>query len=133
MLTRDHEPLNRVDDEDIVDVEARMSVVERQEPVERELRAEVVVLAAEHLLAHSHSDLRLEVEDSPKTEITALATLVVFDVLDATAAPECRHTRVDILVHVQALLRLGDAPARAHEDPVEQIRMAVMQLATNPC
>ena len=61
--TGHHEDLDRVNDEDVVHVEARMRVVEREEAVDGELGAEVVVLATEHLLTHTGAKLRLEVQD----------------------------------------------------------------------
>lgn len=53
----------------------RVAVVESQEAIHRELGAEVVVLAREHLLAHAGADLGLEVEDRAEAEVTALAAL----------------------------------------------------------
>ena len=97
-LTRNDEDLDRQNDEHVVDVEPRVAVVERQETVDGELRAEVVVLATEHLLAHTRADLRREVQDRAKAEVSALAALVVLRVLDASATSEGVHTGVDILV-----------------------------------
>jgi hypothetical protein len=70
-----HEELNGEDDEDVVDVETRVTVVEGEEAVHRELGAEVVVLAGEHLLTHTGRDLGREIEDSTETEITTLSAL----------------------------------------------------------
>ena len=64
-------------------METRMAIVERQEPVDGQLSAEVVVLATEHLLAHACADLRLEVESRATAEIATLPALVVLSVLDA--------------------------------------------------
>lgn len=71
----EHEELDGEDDEDVVDVESRVAVVEGEEAVHGELGAEVVVLAREHLLSHSRPDLRLEVEDGTKSEISTLTAL----------------------------------------------------------
>ena len=92
-------------------MEARVAVVEGEEAVHRELRAEVVILAREHLLAHAGADLGLEVEDGAKAEVAAFAALVVLGVLDPSAATERVHAGVDVLVEMQALLRLGHAAA----------------------
>ena len=62
---------------DVVDVETGVAIVEGQESVDRELSAEVVVLATEHLLAHTRADLGLEIENRPEPEITTFAALVV--------------------------------------------------------
>ena len=53
-------------------------------------------------------------------------------VLDATTASECIHTREDIFVQVQTLLRLRDTIARVHGNTVEVVRVTIMQLAANP-
>ena len=131
-LTRDDEDLHRQNDEHVVDMEPRMAIVERQEPIRRQLRPEVIILPTEHLLAHTRADLRLEVQDRPKAQITALPALVVLRVLDTPAPAERVHTGVDVLVEVQALLRLGDTPARGHEERVEEVRVAVVQLPADP-
>ena len=131
-LTRKHEDLDGIDNQNVVDVETGVAVVEREEAVDGELRAEVVVLATEHLLAHTRADLRREVQNSAEAEVTTLATLVVLRVLDASATSEGVHARVDILVQVKTLLRLGDTAARRHEERVEEIRVTVVQLAANP-
>ena len=67
-------------------METGVAIVEREEPVDGELRAEVVVLATEHLLTHTGTELGLEVEDGAETEITTLSTLIVLRVLDASTA-----------------------------------------------
>ena len=48
-----HEELNREDDENVVDVETRVTVVEGEESIHRELSTEVVVFTREHLFSHS--------------------------------------------------------------------------------
>ena len=80
-------------------MEARVAVVEGEEAVHRELRAEVVVLAREHLLAHAGADLGLEVEDGAEAEVAAFAALVVLGVLDPTAATERVHAAAVSAVH----------------------------------
>lgn len=105
-LTGEHEHLNRVDDQDIVDVETRVSIVEGQEAIDGELRAKVVALPTEHLLTHTGTNLTLEVEDRAEAKITALSTLVVLRVLYTTTTPEGVHTGEDILVEMQTLLSL---------------------------
>ncbi len=77
--------MHRRDDEHVVDVETRVAVIERQETVNGDLGAEVVVLATEHLLAHTSSDLSLEVEDGAKAKVATFATPVV-PLLDAPTA-----------------------------------------------
>src|SRR6266480_540019 len=83
---REHEHLDRKDDEQVVDVETGMGVVERQEPIERKLGAEIIVLARKHLFAHASTDLGCEVENGTETKVTAFTALVVFAVLDAAAS-----------------------------------------------
>ena len=83
-----------------------MAVVERQESIDGELTAEVVVLPTEHLFTHARPDLRLEIQDGAKTKITTLPALIVLRVLDPAPAPKGRHTREDILVEMETLLRL---------------------------
>ena len=51
---------------------------------------------------------------------------------DTTATTERVHTSEDILVQVKSLLRFRHSTARVHEDTVKEIRVSVMQLATNP-
>ena len=85
-----------------------MGVVEGEESVQGQLRSKVVVLARQHLFTHSGTDLGVEVEDRPKSEITTLAALVVFRVLDATTTVEGCHTGVDILVQMKAFLSFAD-------------------------
>ena len=127
-----HEDLDRVDDEDVVHVEARVRVVEREEAVDGQLCSKVVVLARELLFTHTGADLRLEVQDGAKSKITSLAALVVLRVLDASTAAERVHTGEDILVEMQALLRLGHTAARRHERRVQEIGVTVVQLAADP-
>ena len=56
-------------------METGVTVVEGEEPVHRELGAEVVVLSRQHLLAHAGSNLGLEVENRPESEISSLSAL----------------------------------------------------------
>lgn len=58
-------------------MEPGVAVAEREEAVDGQLRAEVVVLAAEHLLAHARADLSLEVQNRAEAEVAPLAALVV--------------------------------------------------------
>ena len=126
-----HQTLNGQHDEQVVDVETRVSVEERQEAIQRKLSAEVVVLAREHLLTHTSSNLGGEVENGTEAQITTLTTLVVLAVLDATTTEESSHTGVNILVQMETLLGLGHTTTGAHEDTVEEIGVTVMELATN--
>jgi len=107
----------------VIDVEAWVTIVERQEPIHRQLRAEIVVFPTEHLLSHTGTDLGLEVENRAETEITSLSTLIVLRVLDPTAATECHHTRVDVLVEMQTLLRFRDTSSSVHVNGVQEIRL----------
>ncbi len=109
-----------------------MAVVERQESVDGQLRPEIIVLPRQQLLAHSGTDLRLEVQDGAKAQITSLSALVVLSVLDATATSKGVHARVNILVEMQALLRLGDTAASRHVQRVQEIRVSVVQLSADP-
>ena len=79
-------------------METRMTVVERQEAIHGQLCSEVVVLSTEHLLTHTRTDLRLEVQDRAEAEVTALAALIVLGVLDTATASKGVHTSIDILV-----------------------------------
>ena len=128
----DHEHLNREDNQDVVDVESRMTVVECKEPIDRQLRSQVVVLSTEHLLSHTSSNLGLEIENGTETQITTFTTLVVFRMLDPSASSKCVHTGVNILVQVQTLLSLGDTASSVHVDGVQEIRVTIVQLSTNP-
>ena len=125
-LTSDHEDLNGVNDQDIVDVETSVRVVEREETIEGQLGSKVVVLSTELLFTHTHSKLGLEVKDGTETKITTLSALVVLDVLDASTTAHGRHTGENILVQVQTLLRLRDASTRAHERRVQKIGVTVV-------
>ena len=127
----DHEQLDGQHNEHVVDVEAGMRVVEGEESVQRELGTEVIVLPGQHLLAHTRPDLGRKVEDGAKAEVAALAALVVLAVLDAAAAEYGVHTGVDILVEVEALLRLRHASPRGHEDAVKEVGMSVVELAAD--
>jgi hypothetical protein len=112
-------------------MEARVSVVEDQEAIHRELRVQVVVLATEHLFAHIRPDLRLEVQDRSKSEIATLATLMVLSVLDPATATERVHAGVNILLEMQTLLRLRNSATGIHEKTVQEIGMSVVQLAAD--
>ena len=124
--------MDGVDNQDVVDVETGVTIVERQETVDGELRAEVVVLATEHLLTHTRSELGLEVQNRSETEITTLSALVVLGVLDAATAADGRHTGEDILVQMETLLRLRHTATRRHERRVEEIGVTVVQLSADP-
>jgi len=127
----EHEELHRQHDEGVVDVETSVSVVERQEAVQRELSAEVVVFTGQHLLTHTSTNLGGEVENGSETQITTLTTLVVFAVLDSATTELSSHTGVNILVQVKTLLSLGDTTTSSHEDTVEEIGVTVMELTTD--
>ena len=86
-------------------METRVGIVERQESIKRELRAEVVVLARQHLLAHTSADLGGEVQNRAETQITTFATLVVLAMLDTPTTKDGIHTGVNVLVQVETLLR----------------------------
>ena len=109
-----------------------MTVVEREETVDGELHAEVVVLATEHLLTHTRPKLGLEVQNRPQTAITALSAPVVLPVLDTPATGDGGHTSEDILVRVETLLRLPHDAARRHERHIQEIRVTVVQLPADP-
>lgn len=130
--TGDDKDLDGGDDEDVVDVESRVAVVECEEAVHGQLRAEVVVLSREHLLAHTGSDLGLEVQDRAETHVSSLSALVVLRVLDPTSSTEGGHSGVDVLVQVQTLLGLGDSSSGVHEDGVEEIGVTVVELSSDP-
>lgn len=129
----EHEELYGHHDESVVDVETRVSIVEGQEAVQRKLSAEVVVLTGKHLLTHTSTNLGGEVENRTEAKITTLTALVVLAVLYATTTEQSVHTSVDILVQVQTLLSLGNTTTSSHEDTVEEIRVTIMELATNLC
>jgi hypothetical protein len=73
--TGDDKDLDGNDNKNVIDVETRVTVVEREEPVHRELGAQVVVLAGEHLFAHARADFGLEVENRAESKVTTLSTL----------------------------------------------------------
>ena len=52
-LTRDNKHLDRQNDQDVVDLETRVTIVECQESVDGKLRAQIIVLATENLFAHT--------------------------------------------------------------------------------
>ena len=70
-----HEKLDGENDEDVVDVEPRMTVIEGEESIDGKLSTEVVVFSREHLFSHSGPDLGLEIEDSTESEISTFSTL----------------------------------------------------------
>ena len=80
------------------------------------MHAQVVVLATEHLLTHTRSDLRLEVEDGTKAKITSFTTLVILRVrvLDFASASENVHSHIDIFVEVQAFLCFRNPTTSRH-------------------
>lgn len=131
-LTRHHENLDGVNNEDIVDMETRVSVVERQEPVDRELGTKIVILPAQHLFTHTRAQLGLEIQDSSETKVTTLPALIVLRVLYATTTTHSVHTGKDILVQVETLLSLGYATSSAHERRIEEIRVTVMEFPSDP-
>ena len=90
--------MHRQNDHDIVDVETRVTIVERQETIHGQLRTKVVVFTRQNLLAHTVTQLGNKVENGTKTKVTTLTTLVVLRVLDTTATLEHHHTSIDILV-----------------------------------
>ena len=80
--TRHNEALDGQDDQHIVDVETRMAIVECQESVDRKLCVHIVViLLTQHLLAHSCSNLHLEIQNGTKPKVASLTALVVLCVL----------------------------------------------------
>lgn len=66
-LTGQDENLDGKNDHHIVDLESRVTIVEREEPVDGELGTEVIVLSTEHLLTHTGTNLGLEIENSTET------------------------------------------------------------------
>jgi hypothetical protein len=112
-------------------METRMSVIEGQEPVDGELRSEIIVLATEHLLAHTCSNLRLEVENSTKSKIATFPALVVLSVLDTSTTTKGVHSSIDIFVQVQTLLGFGHTATSCHERRVEEIGVTIVKLAAN--
>jgi len=84
----------------------------QSETIDREVRAQVVVLVTEHLLIHTCSDLHLEVEDSnTKAEIASFTT---FHVLDFASASKSIHPGIDIFVEVQAFLYFRNPTTSRH-------------------
>lgn len=118
---------------DVVDVETRVTVVESQEPVERQLGSEVVVFSRQHLFTHTGTDLCLEIENGSETEISTFTTLVVLGVLDSSTSAEGHHTSKDILVQVQTLLSLGHTASGVHVDGVQEIGLNVLAGPPSDC
>jgi hypothetical protein len=83
------------------------------------------------LLAHTCTDFGREIENGTEAKITTLSALVVFAMLDPATTENGIHASVDIFVQVQALLSFGDATTSRHENAVQEIRMAIMELASN--
>lgn len=110
---------------DIVDMETRVTIVESQESINRQLGTEVVVFSRKHLLSHTGSDFSLEIQDRTKSEISAFTTLVVFRVLDSTTSTESHHTSENIFVEMETLLSLGYTTSSVHVDSVEEIGLYV--------
>lgn len=75
----------------IVDHEAGVTIVERQEPINK-VGAKVIIFTTEHLLAHARSKFRLEINNGTKPKIAALSALVVLGVIDSAASSESIHT-----------------------------------------
>lgn len=99
-----HEELNRENDEDVVDVETRVTIVEGKESIHGELSTEVVVFAREHLFTHTGRNLGSEVENRSESEITTLSTLVVLGVLDLSSSFVREHTSVNIFGKMETFL-----------------------------
>ena len=99
-LTCNHEDLDRIDDQDVVDLETRVTIIERQESIHRELGAQVVVFSTKELFTHTRPNLGLEVQDGTETEITTLSALVIVGVFDPAAATKGVHAREDIFVEM---------------------------------
>ena len=131
-LTCHDEDLYRQDDEHVIDVEPRVPVVERQEPVDRQLRPKIVVLPTEHLLAHSRADLRLEVENRPKAEIPPFPALIVLRMLDSPTSPKRVHPSINVLVQMQPFLRFRDTAPSRHVQSVQEVWVTVVQLPADP-
>jgi len=53
-------------------------------------------------------------------------------VLDSTSSSERVHSGVDILVEMETLLSFGDSSSSVHEDGVEEIRVTVVKLSSDP-
>ncbi|KAH3665466.1 hypothetical protein OGAPHI_003650 [Ogataea philodendri] len=119
--------------EDVIQVETRMRIVERQESVQRKLRSKIEVLTRKHLLSHSCSNLGCEVQDRTKSKVSTFSALEVFTMLDSSSTQQSIHTSIDILVQMQSFLRFRDTSSCGHEDRVQKIRMPVMQLSSNIC
>jgi hypothetical protein len=109
----------------IVDVETRVTIVESQESINRQLGTKVVVFSRKHLLSHTGSDFSLEIQDRTKSEISAFTTLVVFRVLDPSTSTESHHTGENIFVKVETLLSLGYTTSSVHVDSVKEIGLNV--------
>ena len=62
----DHEELHGQHNEHIVQVEAGVSIVEREKSIDRQLRSKIVILAGQHLLSHTSSDFGGEIENCAK-------------------------------------------------------------------
>ena len=108
----------------VVDVETRVSIVESQESIDRQLGTEVVVFSRKHLFTHTGSDFGLEIQDRTKTEISAFTTLVVFGVLDSSTSTECHHTSENIFVQVQTFLGFRYTTSSVHVDSVQEIGLS---------
>jgi hypothetical protein len=109
----------------IVDMETRMTIVESQESINRQLGTKVVVFSRKHLLSHTGSDFSLEIQDRTKSEISAFTTLIVFRVLDSSTSTESHHTSENIFVKVETLLGLGYTTSSVHVDSVKEIGLNV--------
>ena len=109
-----------------------MPIIKRQKPVDRQLRPKIIILPTQQLLPHPRPNLRLEIQNRPKPKISAFPTLVILRMLDPPTTSKGVHARIDILVEMQSLLRLGYTPAGGHVQRVQEIRVSVVQLPANP-
>src|SRR5258708_37969442 len=113
-------------------MESRMTIIKREEAVNRQLTAKEIVLPTEHLFANTSPNLSLEIKDGTKTKISSFAALIIFYVLNAPAAPEGGHTGEDIFIEMKSFLRFGDSSAGIHESGINEIRMAIVKLSAYP-
>jgi len=125
---RVHEQLNRENDEDVVDVETRVTIIEGEESIHGELSTEVVVFSREHLFSHTGRNLCGEVENRSESEITTLSTLVVLGVLDLSSTFVREHTSVNIFGKMETFLSFRETSSSRHEDCVEEIGVTVVKL-----
>ena len=79
-------------------MEARVSVVECQEAINRQLSAQIVVFTRQNLFTHTVTQLGNKVQNCSETKITPFTALVILRVFDSTATLENHHTRIDIFI-----------------------------------